>query len=51
VLPEFQNATMVKMLFFPDRLQKFRLVYTVNVNMGGRIVPYVRIYRYVPHTK
>ena len=48
VLPEFQNATMVKMLFFPDRLQKFRLVYTVNVNMGGRIVPYVRIYRYVP---
>jgi asparagine N-glycosylation enzyme membrane subunit Stt3 len=47
VLPEFQDATMVKMLFFPDRLERFELVYTVNVNMGGQIVPYVRIYRYI----
>ncbi|NOZ59020.1 MAG: hypothetical protein GXO66_05535 [Euryarchaeota archaeon] len=48
VLPEFQDATMVKMLFFPDQLKRFKLVYTVNVNMGGQVVPYVRIYRYIP---
>jgi asparagine N-glycosylation enzyme membrane subunit Stt3 len=46
VLPEFRNATMVEMLFFPEELERFELVYTVNVNMGGRIVPYVRIYKY-----
>ncbi len=46
VFPEFANATMVKMLFFPEELERFELVHTVWVNMEGSRVPYVRIYRY-----
>ena len=48
VFPEFRNATLVKMLFLPDKLEKFKLVHTINVRMGGQVVPYVRIYKYIP---